>query len=128
MPSGSIISMFTAQTFRGQHEETAENRAFIKINGEYIAGADEFCEELSKMSVDGVPEWGIDPLTLPITYGRYARDEAKAYNLMREKIGDRFDYIYRCKGDGFGSRMKQIGESFKEVQVELQDQGAKMYN
>ena len=30
-PVESIISMFSAQNFRGQHEETAENRAMIKI-------------------------------------------------------------------------------------------------
>ena len=41
-PFESIISMFLAQTFRGQHEDTAENRAFIKINRDTIAGAEDF--------------------------------------------------------------------------------------
>ena len=58
--------MFSAQAFHGQHEETAEHRAFIKINSDTIAGAEDFCRVLAKMSVKGVPEWGIEPLTLPI--------------------------------------------------------------
>ena len=69
-PVESIISIFQSQAFRGQHEETAENRAFIKCNVGTIIGGQEFCEILANMSVNGVPEWGIDQLTLPMRYGR----------------------------------------------------------
>ena len=56
-PVESIISIFSSQSFRGQHEDTAENRAFIKINGDTIGGAEDFCKVLAEMSVKGVPEW-----------------------------------------------------------------------
>ena len=65
-PVESIISIFQSQAFRGQHEETAENRVFIKCNGDTISGGQEFCGILANMSVNGIPEWGIDKLTLPI--------------------------------------------------------------
>ena len=55
-PVESIISIFSSQAFRGQHEDTAENRAFIKLNGDTIAGGEDFCEVLSKTSATGVPE------------------------------------------------------------------------
>ena len=48
----SIISIF--------YEETAENRAFIKSNGNTISGGQKFCGILASMSVKGIPEWGID--------------------------------------------------------------------
>ena len=55
-PVESIISMFSAQTFRGQHEETAENRAIIKINGDTIAGVEDACPLMAEMSVKGLPD------------------------------------------------------------------------
>ena len=58
-PVESIISIFQSQAFRGQHEETAENCAFIKFNGDTISGGQEFCRILAKMSVQGIPEWEI---------------------------------------------------------------------
>ena len=58
-PVESIISIFQSQAFRGQHEETAENRAFIKCNGDTISGGQEFCGILPNMSVNGIPEWGL---------------------------------------------------------------------
>ena len=67
-PVESIISIFSSQTFRGQHEDTAENRSFIKINGDSIAGSEDFCSALAKMSVQGITDWGINPLALPICY------------------------------------------------------------
>ena len=78
-PVESIISMFSEQTFRGQNEDTAENRAIIKINGDSISGADDFCDVLAEMSVEGNQSWGIQKLTLPITYGRYNNPLAKAF-------------------------------------------------
>ena len=53
-PVESIISMFTSQTFRGQHEDTAENRAIIKINGDSISGSESFCDTLAEMSFDAL--------------------------------------------------------------------------
>ena len=119
-PVESIISIFSSQAFRGQHEDTAENRAIIKINGDTIGGAEDFCTVLSEMSTTGVPEWGIDQLTLPIKYGRYASNPiAKAFARIQSKKGSKFDYMYKCKGENFSQRMSQIGNSFREVQMKF---------
>ena len=86
----SIISIFQSQEFRGQHEETAENRAFIKCNGDTISGGQEFCGILANISVNCIPEWGINKLTLPIRYGRYENGIAKSFariqGLKREQV------------------------------------------
>ena len=49
-PVESIISMFEKRTFRNQHEDTAENRAIIKIHGDSISGAE--------MTVSSNEAWG----------------------------------------------------------------------
>ena len=74
-PVESVISTFDNQSFANQAECTGEARSFIKINGDSSeAGSLEMSKALAKLSVDGVPAWGIEPLTLPVTFGRYARD------------------------------------------------------
>ena len=61
-PVESIISMFSSQTYRGQDEDTVENRAIIKINGDSISGSDDFCRILAEMSSTGNEAWGIQKL------------------------------------------------------------------
>ena len=120
-PVESIISMFSEQTFRGQHEDTAENRAIIiKINGDSISGADDFCDVLAEMSVEGNHAWGIQKLTLSITYGRYNNPLAKAFAREYAKQGRKFSYLYKCNTDTFQEKMQQISSSYKEVQFEEQ--------
>ena len=92
-PVESIISIFQSQAFRGQHEETAENRAFIKCNGDTISGGQEFCGILASMSVKDIPEWGIDALTLPIRYGRYQDGIAKSFKRIQHLKGSNIEYI-----------------------------------
>ena len=117
----TIISIFSSQSFRGQHEDTAENRAFIKINGDTIGGAEDFCKVLAEMSVKGVPEWEIEKLTLPIKYGRYAKNPiAKAFARIESKKSTRFDYMYKCKGENFTNKMKQIGKTFQVVEMKFE--------
>ena len=50
--------MFEKRTFRNQHEDTAENRAIIKINGDSISGAEDFCDILAEMTVSSNEAWG----------------------------------------------------------------------
>ena len=78
-PVKSIISMFENQTFRNQHKDTAENRAIIKIDGESISGAEDFCDILAEMTVSCNEAWEIQKITLPIPYGRYHNESAKAF-------------------------------------------------
>ena len=118
-PVESIISMFSAQAFRGQHEETAENRAIIKINGDTIADAEDFCRVLAEMSVKGLPEWDIDPLTLPIRYGRYENTIAKSFQTIESQKGKKFSYMYMCKGQDFRNKENQTATGFSKVTVEL---------
>ena len=93
-PVESIISMFTSQAFKGQHEETAENRAIIKINGDSISGSDDFCHILAEMTSIGNGSWGIAKLPLPITYGRYHNPLAKSFQREFQKQGRKFTYLY----------------------------------
>ena len=74
---------------------------------------------MANMSVKGIPEWGIDALTLPIRYGRYQDGIAKSFERIQRLEGTEFEYIYKCKGEGFTHRMKQIGSTFKEVEMDL---------
>ena len=121
-PVESIISIFQSQAFRGQHKETSENRAFIKCNRDTISGGQKFCRILANMSVNGIPEWGIDKLTLPIRYGRYENGIAKSFARIQSLKGSKFEYIYKCKGEGFTHRMKQIGSTFKELKRDLAEE------
>ena len=98
-PVESIISMFENQTFRNQHEDTAENRAIIKINGDSISGAEDFCDILAEMTVSGNEAWGIQKLTLPIPYRRYRNELAKAFAGEYAKKRQIFDYLYECNSD-----------------------------
>lgn len=119
-PVESIISMFSSQTFRGQHENTAEYRAFIKINGDTIAGSEDICSVLAKMSVDGLVDWGIDPLTLPIRYGRYGAESiAKAFQTIQLQKGNKFEYMYKCEGEAFTQMLNKIGNEFETVKTEI---------
>ena len=111
--------MFSVQAFRGQHEETAENRAIIKINGDTIAGAEAFCHVLDEMNDKGLSEWGIDPLTLPIRYGRYENTIAKNFQTIESQKGKRFSYMYKCKGQDFRNKANQIATGFSKVTVDF---------
>ena len=118
-PVESIISIFSSQTFRGQHEDTAENRSFIKINGDSIAGSEDFCSALAKMSVQGITDWGINPLALPICYGRYENSIAKHFKTIQSQTGKKFDYMYKCQGEAFTLRMNAIANEFQEVRLQF---------
>ena len=120
-PVESIISMFEKQTFRNQDEDTAENRAIIKINGDSISGAEDFCDILAEMTSSGNETWGIQKLTLPITYGRYHSELAKAFAREYAKQGQKFDYLYKCKSDSFQEQMRSIASNYEEVNFQLMD-------
>ena len=98
--------MFENQTFRNQHEDTAEKRAIIKIN------AEDFCDILAEMTVSGNETCGIQKLTLPITYGRYHSELAKAFAREYAKQGQKFDYLYKCKSDSFQDQMRFIASNY----------------
>ena len=82
----------------------------------------EFCGILANMSVDDIPERIIDKLTLPIRYGRYENRIAKSFAKIQSLKGSKFEYIYKCKGEGFTHRMKQIGSTFQEVKMDLAEE------
>ena len=111
-PVESIISMFEKQTFRNQHEDTAEKRAIIKINGDSISGAEGFCDILAEMTVSGNETCGIQKLTLPITRVRYHSELDKAFAREYAKQGQKFDYLYKCKSDSFQDQMRSIASNY----------------
>ena len=93
-PMESVISTFDNQSFANQKECTGEARSFIKINGDSSeAGSLEMSKALAELSVDGVPAWGIESLTLPVTFGRYARDIALTFANIDRTKGHKHDYM-----------------------------------
>ena len=117
----SIISMFTSQAFKGQHEETAENRAIIKINDDSISGSEDFCHVLAEMTSTGNDDWGISKLPLPITYGRYHNPLAKAFQREFQKQGSKFTYLYNCNSTDFQRNMDSIAKDYMEVKIQPTD-------
>ena len=47
------------------------------------------------MSIQGITDWGIDSLTLPICHGRYENSIAKVFNTIQSQKGKKFDYMYK---------------------------------
>ena len=52
---------------------------------------------LAEISVDGLPAWGIEPITLPVTFGRFARDIALTFANIDRTKGHKHDYMYECQ-------------------------------
>ena len=72
------------------------------------------------MSVDGLVDWGIDPLTLPIRYGRYGAESiAKAFQTIQLQKGNKFEYMYKCEGEAFTQMLNKIGNEFETVKAEI---------
>ena len=66
-PVESVIGIFANQTFRNQSEVTGEDRAIIKVNGDdNIIGLKKTGEFVAQFSADGISEWDIKRLNLPI--------------------------------------------------------------
>ena len=81
----------------------------MTINGDSISGAEDFCDVLVEMAVSGNEAWGIQKLTLPIMYGRYHIEMAKAFAREYAKQEQNFDYLYKCKSDSFQDQMRFKG-------------------
>ena len=95
------LSFLCSQAFRGQHEDTAENRALI----------------FAEMSSTGNESWGIQKFELPITYGRYHNSLAKSFSRELAKEENKFSYLYKCKLPEFQSKMLPIAENYEEIQI-----------
>ena len=92
-PVESVISSFDNQCFPNQGEATGEARSFIKINGDPSgAGSMEISINLANMSVDGAPEWDIQPVSLPVSFGRYSRTIAKSFDRIDQTKGKKHDF------------------------------------
>ena len=71
------------------------------------------------MSVQGITDWRINPLALPICYGRYENSIAKYFKTIQSQTGQKFDYIYKCQGETFTSKMNAIANEFQEVRLQF---------
>ena len=69
------------------------------------------------MSVQGITDWGINPLALPICYGRYENSIAKHFKTIQSQTGKKFHYMYKCQGEAFTLRMNAIANEFQEVRL-----------
>jgi len=119
-PAESIISLFSNQTFQSQCEDTAEDRAFIKINEDNSLFHSKYmCTSLANMARHGSPEWTILPITLPVTFGRYHNSIAKAFQTMQDKPS-KYTYMYGRGDKTFEDRQKSIATSYKTIQIDSQ--------
>ena len=127
-PVESIIGTFSNQTFRSQSEQTGEDRAIIKVNGDgNIAGLLKIAPTIAQLSSEGVPEWDIEPLNLPITYGRYKRNTLpKVVEQQKSKISKKQTYVYHCSDSAFNQKQQEISTRFTPLElqgVDDQDMG-----
>ena len=95
-----FISWFDNQSFANQDEHTGEARAFTKLNGDpsNASGLD-MSKTLAELSVDGVPEWNIQPMSLSVTFGRYGvygNDISKTFQTMNQSKGQKNKCIHVC--------------------------------
>ena len=85
-PVKSVISTFDNQSFANQSECTGNARSFIKINGDSSeAGSLEMSKALADLS---------ESSTLPVTFGRFARDIALTFANIDRTKGHKHDYIH----------------------------------
>ena len=70
------------------------------------------------MSVKGLPEWGIQPITLPITFGRHARDISKTFASIDKSKGSKHDYMYGCCSQTFDDRQRDIADVYEDLTLE----------
>ena len=71
------------------------------------------------MSIQGITDWGIDSLTLPICHGRYENSIAKVFNTIQSQKGKKFDYMYKCQGEAFTLRINAIAYEFQKVRIQF---------
>ena len=62
------------QAFANQHEDTLEDRGMIKLNSDARASGKDIAKFVAELSMEGLEEFKIMKLTLPILYGRYKKD------------------------------------------------------
>ena len=114
-PVESVISQFDNQSFRGQCENSGEDRAFIKVNGDPSASrTKEMCMDLALLSVAGVSAWNITPMTLPITFGRYKNTLPKAFKTVKN-TSSKHNYMYGCSNEEFKSKQKSVTDQFRKL-------------
>ena len=71
------------------------------------------------MSIQGIGDWGIDCLTLPICYGRYENSIAKVFNTIQSQKGKRFDYMYKCQGEALTLRMNATANEYRKARIQF---------
>ena len=71
------------------------------------------------MSIQGITDWGIDSLTLPICYERYENSIPKVFNTIQSQRGKKFDYMYKFQGEDFMLRMNAIANEFQKVLIQF---------
>ena len=92
----------------------------IKIYGDTsLSRAKEMCTSLSEMALKGSPEWNILPMTLPVTFGRYHNDLAKAFLTMQEKPC-KYTYMYGCSDSAFVDRQQNIATNYNDIELDPQ--------
>ena len=60
--------------------------------------------------------WSVN---LPIRYGRYQNAIANSFQRIQSLKGQKIDYLYKFKEEDFTQRMKEIGSTFKEIEMDL---------
>ena len=64
----------------------------------------EISTTLANMSIDGAPEWDIQPVSFPVNFGRYCETYAKSFDRIDQtkgKSGKKHDFMYSCSSETF---------------------------
>ena len=72
---------------------------------------------MAKLSWEGVPDWDIMKLNLPITYGRYALDVSKLFQRYSQKECKK-TYLKDCASESFNDRKDKIAKAFVPINLQ----------
>ena len=108
-----FISMAANQSFDSQKDETLENRLIIKCNSDTIASTREISQEIARMSATGYPDWGINKVTLPITYGRYQTQQSVSFESLKQKKSSKHSYVFLMLKPEYQTQIDNIAKLYK---------------
>ena len=88
--------------------------AKIKANSDVYASSKEVAAKIARASEHGIPEWKIEPITLPILYGRslfQRNDLPSTFLKIQEEKATKHTYVRKTLEESFDTRAKIIANN-----------------
>ena len=86
------------QSFDNQKDETFQDRPIIKCNSDTFASTREISQAI---------------FTLPITYGRYQKEQSVVFESIKSQKYSKHSNIFRMLKPEYQSKMKIIAQNYK---------------